>query len=73
LTTNQTLDYFRDTAIPQADLMISTATKQYNEGDINYLDFQQIYAQAIGIRETHLQEQLKQKLLETNIQFITGK
>ncbi|MDP5122237.1 MAG: TolC family protein, partial [Spirosomaceae bacterium] len=73
LTTNQTLNYYQETAIPQADLMISTASKQYNEGDINYLDFQLIYAQAIGIRETYLQEQLKQKLIETNIQFITGK
>ncbi len=69
----QTLRYLENSAIPQAELLIKTATKQYNEGDINYLEFQLVYARAITIRETLLQEQLKQKLLETNIQFITGK
>lgn len=72
-TANNTIGYLEKSAMPQVSLLIKTATKQYNEGDINYLEFQLIYTQAIGIQETYLQEQLKLKLIETNIQFITGK
>jgi cobalt-zinc-cadmium resistance protein CzcA len=67
------LDYLENTAIPQADLLINTATNQYGQGDINYLEFQQIYLRAIGQKEKFLNQQFSQKLTETAIQYIMGK
>lgn len=71
-TTQQTLDYLENSALPQADLLIKTAAKQYAEGEINYIEFQQSHAQALNIRETHLQQQLAQRQIETAINYLLG-
>lgn len=67
-----TLDYLEKMALPNAELMVATALKQYNGGEINYLEFQQIYTPAIAVRETFLQRQFELKLNETELRYITG-
>ena len=42
LTTYQSLiDYYKNTAIPNADLIIKNATKSYQNGDISYVEYVQ--------------------------------
>lgn len=71
--TQRTLEYLEKSALPQAELLIRTATKQYAEGEINYIEFQQSHAQAQQIRETHLGQQLAQRQIETVINYLLGR
>lgn len=61
-----TLQYYEQSALPQADLLIQTAYKQFRLGDIEYIEFFQNTRQAWQIREGYLAEQLRftQKLIE---------
>lgn len=46
--------YYRDSAVPNAGLVVLTATRQLEEGNINYLEWSQLIAQATAIRSEYL-------------------
>lgn len=54
-----TLLYYEQSALPQADLLLKTTYKQFRLGDIEYVEFFQNTRQAWQIRETYLSEQLR--------------
>lgn len=54
-----TLNYYEQSALPQAELLLKTAYKQFRLGDIEYVEFFQNTRQAWQIREAYLTEQLR--------------
>lgn len=54
-----TLQYYEQSALPQAELLLQTAYRQFRLGDIEYIEFFQNTRQAWQIRETYLNEQLR--------------
>ncbi|MFN8344586.1 MAG: CusA/CzcA family heavy metal efflux RND transporter [Spirosomataceae bacterium] len=54
-----TLQYYEQSALPQADLLLKTTYKQFRLGDIEYVEFFQNTRQAWQIRENYLSEQLR--------------
>jgi cobalt-zinc-cadmium resistance protein CzcA len=48
------LSYYETSALPQASLILQTAERSYQTGEIDYLDFAQSAAQAWLIREQYL-------------------
>ncbi|TAG60116.1 MAG: hypothetical protein EAZ26_14130, partial [Runella slithyformis] len=47
------LNYYEQSALPQADLLLQTALKNFNAGEIDYVEFFQNTQQAGQIREGH--------------------
>lgn len=66
------LEYLQIFGIPQTERLLDITTKQYQEGEINYLDFQQIYTQIFQIQESYLNQLLTYKLQEINLKYISG-
>ncbi|MEZ4904363.1 MAG: TolC family protein [Spirosomataceae bacterium] len=54
-----TLQYYEQSALPQADLLLKTSYAQFRLGDIEYIEFFQNTRQAWQIREAYLAEQLR--------------
>lgn len=52
----QSLQYFTNVALPQADLLESTALKSYQQGEIEYVEMLQNTQAAWNIRENYLVE-----------------
>jgi cobalt-zinc-cadmium resistance protein CzcA len=50
------LKYFIATALPQADLLETTALKSYQQGEIEYVEMLQNTQSAWSIRENYLME-----------------
>lgn len=48
------LRYYRQSAVPGAELVTRTATRQLQEGQINYLEWSQLIAQATTVRSEYL-------------------
>lgn len=54
-----TLLYYEQSALPQADLLLKTTYKQFQLGDIEYIEFFQNTRQSWQIREAYLSQQLQ--------------
>lgn len=50
-----TLNYYNKTALPQADLLISTSNKSFKSGDVSYTQYLQNLALAISIQTEYLE------------------
>jgi heavy metal efflux system protein len=66
------LDYYEKSALPQADLIIKTATKSYQAGEIEYIEFAQNITQAWQIKEMYLSELQGFNQIIINIETIIG-
>ncbi len=66
------LEYYEKSALPQADLIIKTATKSYQAGEIEYVEFAQNIIQAWQIKEVYLSELQGFNQIVINIETITG-
>ena len=66
------LDYFEKSALLQADLIIRTAAKSYQAGEIEYLEFTQNITQAWQIKESYLSELQIFNQIIINIETIIG-
>ena len=53
-TYSQQLDYFEKSRLKEADMIIKSASKQYEAGNIDYLQYTQYFDQATQIRLKHL-------------------
>jgi heavy metal efflux system protein len=66
------LDYYEKFALPQSELIIRTATKSYQAGEIEYVEFAQNITQAWQIKESHLSELQTFNQIIINIETIIG-
>jgi heavy metal efflux system protein len=66
------LEYYEKSALPQADLIIRTATKSYQAGEIEYVEFAQNITQAWQIKEAYLSELQGFNQIIINIETIIG-
>mgnify|MGYP005848778501 CR=1 FL=1 len=53
-TLNENLNYFENTAMPNAAMIKQTATKQFNNGEINYLEWVMLMNNVISIHSNYL-------------------
>lgn len=71
--TNKELDYLLEIALPNAELIINTAQKQYLLGAINYLEYQQNFSNAFELKEQYLRKLLEQKNIQSELYYLLGK
>ena len=69
---NNSLNYYEKQAVPEADLIISQATKSYKAGEIDYLDYVQSLSRALSIKQNYLDALNNYNQTIINIEFITG-
>ena len=50
----QALSYYENTALKNADVIISTANKQFTNGEINYLEWLMLTNQAVSIQSAYI-------------------
>lgn len=64
----QTVTYYEDTALKNSDLIIKTANLQFQNGDINYLEWVLLTNNAIGIRSEYADavKNLNQSIIDIN-------
>jgi len=67
------VNYFENTELKNASVIIQTANKQFVNGEINYLDFVMLTNQAIAIQSNYVEavKALNESII--NINFITSK
>jgi cobalt-zinc-cadmium resistance protein CzcA len=72
-TYSQQLEYFDDSRLKEADMIIKSASKQYEAGNIDYLQYIQFFDQATRIRLNYLDvlNAYNQNVIE--IQYLTGR
>ncbi len=64
----QTITYFEDAALKNADIILNTANKQFHNGEINYLDWVQLVNQSVSVRSDYLDaiKSLNQSIIHLN-------
>jgi cobalt-zinc-cadmium resistance protein CzcA len=67
------VNYFEETELKNASIIIETANKQFANGDINYLDFVMLTNQAITIQNNYIEavKALNDSIIA--LSFITSK
>lgn len=68
----KSLDYYENSALPQADLILKTALKSFKEGEIEYFEFAQSTTQAWQIKEAYLVELQNYNQIVINIETLIG-
>ena len=68
----KSLDYYEKFALPQSELIIRTAAKSYQAGEIEYVEFAQNITQAWQIKESYLSELQTFNQIIINIETIIG-
>lgn len=66
------LDYYKATALPNADLITKNAGKAYNNGDISYVEYVQGLETALGIRTNYLNAVNNFNQTVINLQFLVN-
>ncbi|RXK48233.1 CusA/CzcA family heavy metal efflux RND transporter [Aquirufa rosea] len=69
---SNSLKYYQQTGLPQAEWLIQTALKSYQQGEIEYVEMLQNTQQAWQIREQYLQEVLAYNQNIIQIETILG-
>jgi len=70
---SNSLNYYENQAVPEADLIIDQATKSYKAGAIDYLDYIQSLSRALTIRQNYLDVLNNYNQTIISIDYITGK
>jgi cobalt-zinc-cadmium resistance protein CzcA len=70
---NNSLNYYEKQAIPEADLIITQATKSYKAGAIDYQNYIQSLSRALNIKQNYLDALNNYNQTIISIEFITGK
>jgi cobalt-zinc-cadmium resistance protein CzcA len=66
------LTYYEETALRQADLILSNGTKAFRAGEIGYLEYVQALTRALTIKQEHLEILNQHNQALVNLEFITG-
>lgn len=69
----QNLKYFRDNALPQADLILFTAQEGYKSGEVSYVEYIQSLDQVLEIKNEYLRVVYNYNLALTEFEYLTGK
>lgn len=67
---NAGIAYFRDSAIPQSQTIIHTAGLQYRNGQINYIEWGTLVAQALAIQVQYTDAQREHQLNEIELDYL---
>ena len=67
---NEVVVYYETIGLSNADLLVSTASKQFNNGELNYLEFSQLLSQAIAIKSNYLDAVNNLNEIIISIQYI---
>ena len=67
---NKSVEYFTQTALPNAELIIKTASDQLLAGEINYLDWIVLTNQAISIKNDYIENSMNLNLTIININYL---
>jgi len=70
---SNSLNYYENQAVPEADLIIDQATKSYKAGAIDYLDYIQSLSRALTIKQNYLDALNNYNQTIISIDYITGK
>ncbi len=68
----KSLNYYEKFALPQSELIIRTAAKSYQAGEIEYVEFAQNITQAWQIKESYLSELQTFNQIIINIETLIG-
>lgn len=68
----KSLNYYKNSALPQAELIAKTASKSYQSGEIEYVEFVQNITQAWQIKENYLAELQHFNQIIINIETLIG-
>ena len=70
LSNQSLLDYYQQTALPNAETITKTATKAYQSGEIGYVEYLQGLATVLNIQQNYLQAVNAFNQNTVNIQFL---
>lgn len=70
---NNSLTYYENQAVPEADLIIGQATLSYKAGAMDYLEYIMNLGRALDIKQNYLDALNSFNQTIINIEFITGK
>jgi heavy metal efflux system protein len=70
---SNSLEYYENQAVPEADLIIDQATRSYKAGAMDYLDYILNLHRALEIRQNYLEALNNYNQTIINIEFISGK
>jgi len=64
----QTISYYETTALSNADIILNTALKQFNNGDVNYLEWVLLVNQSVSIKSDYVDalRSLNQSIIQLN-------
>ncbi|MNY12835.1 hypothetical protein D3C86_1459380 [compost metagenome] len=66
------VDYYKATALPNADLITKNAGKAYMNGDISYVEYVQGLETALGIRTNYINAVNNFNQTVINLQFLAN-
>ncbi len=69
----QQLDYYRQQGLVQSELIISHAKQNFEKGQISYLEWTMLMNNAVGIQLAHLDAVQQLHVINTEIEYLTGK
>lgn len=67
------LQYYRDSGLPNATVLFTTATNQYEHGEINYLEWVLLVNQAIAVQSEYIDASNNYRQAIIDINALTGK
>lgn len=70
---NTTLAYFKNSALPQSNVIIQTANLNYKNGQINYIEWATLVNQALGIQMQYVDTQRDHQLNEIQLDYLLQK
>ena len=69
----QQLDYYTQQGLAQSELIISHAKQNFEKGQISYLEWTMLMNNAVGIQLAHLDAVQQLHMINTEIEYLTGK
>jgi len=70
---NSSLTYFKNSALPQSNIIIQTANLNYKNGQISYIEWATLVNQALGIQMQYADVQRDHQLNEIQLDYLLQK
>lgn len=70
---NSSLTYFKNSALPQSNIIIQTANLNYKNGQISYIEWATLVNQALGIQMQYADTQRDHQLNEIQLDYLLQK
>jgi cobalt-zinc-cadmium resistance protein CzcA len=69
----ETVKFYTDTGLMQADLIIKNAGKSFQSGDLSYMEWTMLMNQAVQIRLSYLEALQALRKTQAELIYLTGK